>query len=238
MDSKPMELGPLALSLAKAQASFAPVTRSKTVTVQTKTGGSYKFAYAPLDAILDAVRKPLSDNGLAIAQLIDHEALVTVLLHESGAFLQANTALPTTGDVQALGSAITYLRRYALQAMLGIAAEEDDDGHGAKDAKPAKPTGEYGKAPFPKDAPQAPETAPTPFRPLGGSEVPTDGEPEPSRPKPTIVPMVQCESRSPFDEAQCRREQGHTNRHRTESESWSDADAKSVPAADQHGTVA
>lgn len=125
------EMGPLAAALAKAQAAYPPIPRDKEVTVQMKSGGSYKFKYAPLDTILAAVRAPLSDNGLAIAQLLDGPDLVTLLLHESGASLSARVKLPGGGDVQALGSAITYLRRYALQALLGIAAEEDDDGNAA-----------------------------------------------------------------------------------------------------------
>lgn len=124
-------LGPLVAALAKAQTQFAPVTKDKTVTVQTKTGGSYKFSYAPLDTILAAVRGPLSKNGLVLVQTLDDGALVTSLLHESGASISGRMALPGTNDIQGLGSAITYLRRYAIQAVLGIAAEEDDDGNRA-----------------------------------------------------------------------------------------------------------
>lgn len=128
-----VDYGPLAAALAKAQSSFPAIARDKTVTVQTRTGGSYTFKYAPLDSILAAVRAPLADNGLAISQLLDGHDLVTMLLHKDGATLTGRVPLPRSdGDtVQALGSAITYLRRYSLQAMLGIAAEEDDDGNRA-----------------------------------------------------------------------------------------------------------
>ncbi len=124
-------LGPLAAALAKAQSEFGAVTKDKTVTVQTKSGGSYSFKYAPLDQILNVVKGPLTKNGLALVQLLDSDALVTMLIHESGATLEAHTPLPESGDVQGYGSAITYLRRYAVQAMLGIAAEDDDDGNRA-----------------------------------------------------------------------------------------------------------
>ena len=123
--------GALAAALAKAQAAFPAISRDKEVTVQTKAGGSYKFKYAPLDAILAAVRAPLAANGLAIVQLLDEDMLVTSLLHESGAILSGRTPIPQTEGVQAYGSAITYLRRYAIQALLGVAAEEDDDGNRA-----------------------------------------------------------------------------------------------------------
>lgn len=125
------DLGPLAGALAKAQTQFPPITRDKKVTVQKKDGGSYSFNYAPLDSIFSAVRGPLAENGLAVAQVLDDGDLITMLLHDSGAALSGRVALPQTNDIQGLGSAITYLRRYALQAMLGIAAEEDDDGNHA-----------------------------------------------------------------------------------------------------------
>lgn len=124
--------GALAAALAKAQGAFPAISRDKEVTVQTKTGGSYKFKYAPLDSILNAVRKPLADNGLAVVQLLDDGDLVTMLMHESGARLAGRVSIPAVeGNVQAFGSAITYLRRYSIQAILGIAAEEDDDGNQA-----------------------------------------------------------------------------------------------------------
>jgi hypothetical protein len=125
------DLGPLAAALAKAQTDFPTVKRDKKVTVQKKAGGSYSFNYAPLDSILNAVRAPLAANGLVVVQILDDGALVTSLIHDSGAILSGRLDLPAVDDIQAFGSAITYLRRYAIQAMLGIAAEDDDDGHRA-----------------------------------------------------------------------------------------------------------
>ena len=140
------DLGPLAAALAKAQAAFPAVVRDKHVTVTSKTGASYAFDYAPLDSILAATRAPLCDNGLALVQILDDGALVTRLIHESGASLTGRVDLPQTGTIQELGSAITYLRRYAVQAVLGIAAEDDDDGNRAiggsikpRDRKPSQP---------------------------------------------------------------------------------------------------
>lgn len=117
------DLGPLAAALAKARLEFPPINRTKTVETP-----KYKFDYAPLDAILAAVTEPLSKNGLVVVQSLDDGALVTTLLHESGAAIGGSIDLPATDNMQSLGSAITYLRRYAIQAVLGIAAEEDDDG--------------------------------------------------------------------------------------------------------------
>lgn len=122
------QLGQLAAALAKAQAEFGTVTRDKHVSITTKTGGKYEFDYAPLESILAATRGPLTANGLALVQSLDDGALVTSLYHESGAVIAGRIDLPHTDDIKGLGSAITYLRRYAVQAMLGIAAEDDDDG--------------------------------------------------------------------------------------------------------------
>lgn len=126
------DYGAFAAALAAAQRAFPAIPRDREVKVQTKSGASYAFRYAPLDTILAAVRTPLADNGFAIVQLLDDDMLVTSLLHESGAIMSGRTPLPQqTEGIQAFGSAITYLRRYAIQALLGIAAEEDDDGNRA-----------------------------------------------------------------------------------------------------------
>lgn len=126
----------LAKALAAAQSEFPPIERSRDVKVTTKSGGSYTFAYAPLDAILNAVRPALAKNGLAVSQLLANvngaPALKTMLLHEGGELLQDSCPLPTNGSTmsaQEFGSLVTYLRRYALVAVLGIATEEDDDGN-------------------------------------------------------------------------------------------------------------
>ena len=127
-DQQDVGIGALAAALAKAQAAFPAIVRDKEVDSR-----SYKFKYAPLDKIIEGVRPALAENGLAFTQLLDGPDLITMLLHESGATLAGRMPLPRgNGEtIQQLGSAITYLRRYALQAMLGIAAEEDDDGEAA-----------------------------------------------------------------------------------------------------------
>jgi len=127
----------LAKALAAAQAEFPAIERTRDVRVQTKTGGSYTFSYAPLDVILKTVRPVLSKHGLAISQLLANvggtPALKTMLLHEGGELLQDSCPLPTNGSTtaQEFGSLVTYMRRYALVAVLGIATEEDDDGNHA-----------------------------------------------------------------------------------------------------------
>lgn len=128
-------LNELAAALAKAQGAFQNPKKNREVKVTSKrTGAQYKFSYATFDEIVDCVRKPLADNGLAFTQGVNGAAITTMLLHASGQWL--STELPIKiGDAdnaaQAMGSAITYAKRYAITAMLGIASEEDDDANAA-----------------------------------------------------------------------------------------------------------
>lgn len=126
----------LGAALSAAQAEFPAIERSRTVKVTTKTGGQYSFNYAPLDAILNTIRPVLEKHGLAVSQpLTEHDgrpALETILLHRSGESLRGTFPLTSVpASPQELGSLLTYLRRYALVAILGIATEEDDDGNHA-----------------------------------------------------------------------------------------------------------
>lgn len=130
------QIDKIAAALAKAQGAMQNPPRNREVRVSTKTGGSYAFKYATLDAIMDAVRQPLSDNGLSYTQTLANGdgkyRLVTKLLHESGQFLVSETPLLLNGGGnQEFGSALSYMRRYSLTAMLGIAADEDDDANSA-----------------------------------------------------------------------------------------------------------
>lgn len=122
----------IAAALAKAQGEFAPVEKNRTVKVETKTGGSYTFAYATLDAVLAATRPALAKHGIALTQLVDNGWLRTILIHESGESLETDLSLPNVESPQAFGSALTYMRRYAVVAILGVCAEEDDDGNAAE----------------------------------------------------------------------------------------------------------
>ena len=136
--------GPLNTALAAAQGEFPPIPRDKTVTVKTKTGGSYTFSYAPLETILAACRPVLAAHGLALIQLLEENghgpAIRTELRHKDGGVLGASFPLPGTPNTpQELGSLLTYLRRYAIVALLGIATEEDDDGQQAADTPMRKP---------------------------------------------------------------------------------------------------
>jgi hypothetical protein len=120
--------GALAKALATAQSQIKGATKDA-------TNPHFKNKYADLSSVWDACRKPLSENGLSILQYtVIHEgqpALVTMLLHVSGESVEGLTPLLVgKQDMQALGSAITYARRYGLAAMVGV-APEDDDGQAA-----------------------------------------------------------------------------------------------------------
>ena len=123
-------------ALAAAQGEFTAIAREKQVKVETRTGGTYEFSYAPLDAILTAVRPVLSRHGLSVTQRLEdvggRPGLRTELRHAEGGVLGASFPLATVPESpQQLGSLLTYLRRYALVALLGVATEDDDDGNTA-----------------------------------------------------------------------------------------------------------
>lgn len=96
-----------------------------------------KNKYAPLNAILTEVRPELAKHGLAISQLVtgvDKIGVTSILMHSSGEWL-SDTVMLTPDSSKGLSTAqnagvvITYLRRYAVQAILGISGEDDTDGH-------------------------------------------------------------------------------------------------------------
>lgn len=121
----------LAAALAKVQAALQPA-------IKDKNNPAFKGAkYADLNAVWDVCRQPLTENGLSVAQMpVGNESgrigLTTMLMHESGEWL-ANTVYVRLAkdDPQGAGSGLTYLRRYSLAAMVGIVADEDDDGNAA-----------------------------------------------------------------------------------------------------------
>jgi outer membrane biosynthesis protein TonB len=133
------ELNALGLALSKAQSKIAAASMEA-------ENPFFRSRYADLASIWEACRKPLSDNELAIIQTIQtngkERILQTMLLHSSGQYIVSDLDLITTAydkegepkrtGMQALGSAITYARRYALAAIVGIVAEEDDDAEAAE----------------------------------------------------------------------------------------------------------
>lgn len=121
-----------------------------------------KNKYADLGAIIEASRPALVKNGLSFSQLVGGDSntisLESVLMHESGEWISQTVALPIGDEkgrslAQNAGAIITYLRRYALSAMLGVYADEDVEGEHNK-PKAEKPKTEQAPPP----APPAPKT--------------------------------------------------------------------------------
>lgn len=138
-------------ALVKAQAQFPRIPKDNTADT-----GQYKYDYADLAALLDAVRPILAANGLCVLQPVGTRGgdawAVTHLAHESGEWCESICVMPSSDRVcQKMGSAMTYARRYGLQGMLGLAPESDDDGAAASEKKPAP-----APAPAPTYRPQAP----------------------------------------------------------------------------------
>lgn len=105
----------------------------------------FKSKYASLSNILENIQAPLAESGLSFSQIPTGEGgLTTILMHgESGEFLIGEYIMkPTKNDPQGIGSAITYQRRYALCAVLGLNIEDDDDGNQASGKNDKKPKNE------------------------------------------------------------------------------------------------
>jgi len=131
--SAPTEKGSLAQALVAFQAAVPAIPKRKTVSVQTRQGGRYTFDYAPHEVILDTIKGYLAENGLAVVQPLTSDLqgrmfVQTIVIHEGGETLESLTPLNTENlSNQEIGSAVTYMRRYALSAMLGLATDDDDD---------------------------------------------------------------------------------------------------------------
>ena len=126
--------GPLFKALAEARKHFLPLGASATADVQMKSGGSYRFSYAPLDVVLEALAPGLHAAGIALMQPFDGDALYTVIACGDSS-MTIETPLPKWNSPQELGSLLTYLRRYQIKGIFGVADSEDDDGNAASGNK-------------------------------------------------------------------------------------------------------
>jgi hypothetical protein len=148
------EMSELAKALAKAQSEIE-------VAIKDAKNPHFKSSYATLASTWDALRAPLTKNGLSVVQagkLIDgKQILVTRLEHSSGEFRESEILLINQkNDMQGLGSAWSYARRYALQAIAGI-AQDDDDGNAAVAQRPPPAKEEV---PWPDEQPMQQDFSP------------------------------------------------------------------------------
>ena len=122
----------LAVALCKAQAVMEGASKGK-------VNPAFRSKYADLASVWEACRGPLADNGLAVVQSASAEGaavtVTTLLVHSSGQWVKDSlTMVAKDASPQAVGSAITYGRRYALAAFVGV-SPEDDDGEAAQGRK-------------------------------------------------------------------------------------------------------
>jgi hypothetical protein len=123
----------IAAALVAFQGEVPVIPKNRTAKM-----GSYSYKYADLSDIWDAVRAPLSKNGLAVTQQLcgphgtPDIGITTTIWHESGQRDASTIYLSTAGkNPQEVGSLLTYFKRYALAAALGISTDDDDDGSAA-----------------------------------------------------------------------------------------------------------
>lgn len=161
---KSQEIKSLAAALVKFQNEVQPVTRDG-------ANPFFKSKYATLGNIIETIRTPMVKNGLSFSQLpVGENGLTTILFHSSGEYISATVTMkPKDATPQGQGSAITYMRRYALSALLGLNTDEEDDGQAA-----SRTPVSYDKEPIPDDA--------VPTVHIGGESAPWN--------KPAVVKKV------------------------------------------------
>ncbi len=123
-------------ALAKMQGEVENATKSS-------TNPHFRSKYADLAEVLNTVRPVLAANGLSVIQSPSFDGAVchvtTTIAHSSGGHISGTiSCIPAKQDGQGIGAATTYLRRYSLAALCGV-AQEDDDGNTAAHNKPAAP---------------------------------------------------------------------------------------------------
>lgn len=130
MIQKSESISNLAVALVKFNSEVAAISKDA-------DNPFFKNKYATLDNIIDGIRPVLTKHGLSVLQIPggDGEKVImkTLLLHESGEWIESDPFImtPIKNDPQAVGSCVTYARRYSLAAFLSLNTGEDDDGNKA-----------------------------------------------------------------------------------------------------------
>ena len=130
-------------SIANLAKSLSAVQGKLTYAKKDSKNPFFKSNYADLESVWDACRDLLSSNGLAVSQfpglyseLDKSMSLTTILTHISGEWISQEMSVPMSKpDAQGAGSCLTYMRRYALAAVVGV-VQADDDGNAASSPKP------------------------------------------------------------------------------------------------------
>lgn len=119
----------------------------------------FKSKYADLADIWSAIKESMAANDLIVTHLMEprdgKEYLTTRIYHTSGQYLESICPIePVKKDPQGYGSAVTYMRRYSLSALLGIVTDMDDDGNGASEGKRETKTPPRKEPPKPAEKPE------------------------------------------------------------------------------------
>ena len=126
----PEGMGVFYAAFAKAQGSFLPIEKNRDVFIKSDKG-SYSFKYADLAEIRAKTTPAMSENGLCLFQLVTEDngatCIRTIIGHSSGAEVESTIRINRQGDMKQFGATVTYLRRYVVGPMLGIAADDDID---------------------------------------------------------------------------------------------------------------
>jgi len=172
LDHSP-QINELAKALATAQGMLKPAAFDS-------VNPHFKSRYASLSSIAESCRAALASNGIAVFQgtaFADGRVVVTTMVvHSSGQWMRDELSIKPVSDTpQAIGSALTYARRYSLCGMVGVVSEEDDDGNGK---------GQDAPQPKPKAQPAAKTPAP-PAQPAPQNHV--SAEPKPNGKAPELT---------------------------------------------------
>lgn len=138
------QLNELYTALAKAQSEIE-------FAAADKNNPFFKSKYADMASVMRVAREPLTKNGLSVIQRvltnsINQMYLLTRLCHASGQWIEGKMLInPAKGDIQSIGSYMTYVKRYSWSAIVGVTVGEedkkdDDDGEAAMNRKENKPT--------------------------------------------------------------------------------------------------
>ena len=137
--------------------AIAEFQKAAPIILKTANNPFFKSKYADLPAVWHTIKELMAKNELAVVNMnvINEgvEYLETRIYHSSGEFISSTSRLaPVKNDPQAVGSAITYMRRYALMSLLGLVADDDDDANAAsgKTEKP-KPKDQAKPEPSPEE---------------------------------------------------------------------------------------
>jgi hypothetical protein len=126
-------------TITKLSAAFLLFQQKAISASKANINPHFRTKYAGVNEVLEAVLGPLTENGLTVLQFPDGEhGLTTRLQHVSGEYMQASYPMkPSQATPQGVGSAMTYARRYALVAILGLGTEDDDGNAGSQAPKAA-----------------------------------------------------------------------------------------------------